>query len=133
MTILGLFILCISFFFVGMVRDLVGFTILVCFVSYGVSCSRGLLIAKITQSVSPKEMGKVNGYTTTLDSIAQIIGPIIGTLILTTADPAWWGITMSLIGLGAFLMVFKETKTYFERTSQIMKETKITQTVQKEI
>ncbi len=108
MTRMGLLILVITFFLVGFVRDVFGFTILMILISYGVSCSRGLLMSKITQSVSPKEMGKINGYTTTLDSMAQIFGPIVGTFILTLNEPNWLGIVMSLIALVSFLMVFKE-------------------------
>ena len=107
-TKLGLFIIIITFFLVGFVRNIWDMIILMLLVSYGVSCARGLLISKITQSVRPNEMGKVNGYITTLDSLAQIFGPIIGTLILTLYAPTWLGITMSLIALGAFIMVFKE-------------------------
>ena len=88
--------------------DVLTFLILMLFVSYGISCSRGLLISKVTQSVKPNEMGKINGYTTTLDSTAQIAGPIIGTLILSFYEPHWLGIVMSLIALVAFLMVFKK-------------------------
>jgi len=115
MTRLGLIILVISFFFVGLIRDIYGFAILLIIVSYGVSCSRGMLISKVTQSVSPKEMGRINGYTTTLDSIAQVIGPILGAFMLQTIDPIWFGLTISLIGLGAFLMVFKVITPYWQK------------------
>ena len=107
-TKMGLLIVVITFFLVGFVQNVWEMVILMLVVSYGVSCSRGLLISKVTQSVRPNEMGKVNGYITTLDSLAQIIGPIIGTLILTLYAPTWLGITMSLIALGAFIMIFKE-------------------------
>jgi len=113
MMILGLFILVITFFLIGFITNLIEFIILMVLISYGVSCSRGLLISKITQSVSPKEMGKINGYTTTIDSMAQIIGPIIGTLIISTMESYWLGIFLSIIALGAFLMIFKETTPYF--------------------
>ncbi|MFX0188316.1 MAG: MFS transporter [Candidatus Hodarchaeota archaeon] len=108
MTRLGLFILVLTFFVAGFVQDVFMLLILMLIVSYGVSCSRGLLISKITQSVTPKEQGKINGITTTLDSFAMIGGPIIGALLLTIYSPHWWGIVMGLIALMAFLMVFKK-------------------------
>ena len=106
-TKMGLIIVVITFFLVGFVTNIWEMILLMLIVSYGVSCCRGLLISGVTQSVRPNEMGKVNGYITTLDSVAQIIGPIIGTLILSLYDPVWFGVTMSLIALGAFIMVFK--------------------------
>jgi len=108
MTKLGLGILFITFFLTALVRDVIGFLILMLFVSYGVACSRGLLISKITQTVKPNEMGKINGYTTTLDSLAQIAGPITGAFILTMYDPSWLGVSLGLIALIAFVMIFKK-------------------------
>jgi MFS family permease len=108
MTKLGLFILVVTLFLAGFVQDVITLLILMLFVSYGVSCSRGLLISKITQSVTPKEQGKINGITTTLDSLAMIGGPIVGALLLTMYAPHWWGLVMGLIALVAFLMIFKK-------------------------
>jgi MFS family permease len=118
-TKLGLLIIIITFFLIGFIRDIWSLIILMLIVSYGVSCSRGLLISKTTQSVSPKEQGKINGYTTTLDSIAQIFGPIVGTLLLTFYDPFWFGVCMSLIALVAFIMIFKEIIPYHIKQEQL--------------
>jgi DHA1 family tetracycline resistance protein-like MFS transporter len=111
MTILGLSILVVTFLYVGVFASVYPepwiFIILMIFVSYGVSCSRGILISRVTQSVTPKEIGKINGYTTTLDSLAQIIGPILGTFLLERFDPALFGTFMAILALGAFLMDFK--------------------------
>jgi len=108
MTKLGLGILFVTFFLTAFVRDILSFLILMLFVSYGVSCSRGLLISKITQTVKPNEMGKINGYTTTLDSLAQIAGPITGAFILTFYDPSLLGVAMGLIAVVGFIMFFKK-------------------------
>ncbi len=113
MTRVGLLILVITFFLIGFVQDVIGFTVLMVIVSYGVSCCRGLLISKVTQTVSRKEMGKINGYTTTLDSMAQIFGPIVGSFILTVSQAYWWGILMCILALVAFFMVFKHITPYY--------------------
>ncbi|MBY8983954.1 MAG: MFS transporter [Candidatus Lokiarchaeota archaeon] len=111
MTILGLFILVIAFFLTGIFGLVYPetwiFIVLMVFVSYGVSCSRGLLISKITQSVTPKEMGKINGYTTTFDSLAQIIGPLLGVFLLGL-NPLFYGIATGTLAFGAFIMIFKK-------------------------
>jgi len=114
-TELGLLILVITFFLIGFIQNIVIFAIFMIVVSYGVSISRGLLISKITQTVSPKEMGKINGYTTTLDSLAQIFGPIVGTFILTVYQPFWLGILMSVLALVAFLMIFHKITPYYAK------------------
>ena len=112
MTILGLAVLVVAFFLTGIFGNFYPetwvFIILIVFVSYGVSCSRGILISKTTQSVSPREMGKINGYTTTLDSLAQVIGPLLGTFILQYYDPMLFGIVTGVAGFVAFIMTFKK-------------------------
>ena len=118
MTRMGLLIVAITFFLTGFIRDIVSFTILMLLISYGISCSRGLLTSRITQTVSPKEMGKINGYTTTMDSLAQVFGPIVGSFILTVTEAYWWGILMSILATVAFIMVFKKT-TLFYASSQV--------------
>jgi DHA1 family tetracycline resistance protein-like MFS transporter len=126
MTILGLSILTITFLYVGVFSSIYPepwiFIILMIFASYGVSCSRGILISRVTQSVSPKEIGKINGYTTTLDSIAQIIGPIVGTFILENYDPALFGSFMAILALGAFLMDFKVITPFLQKQFKLEKQ-----------
>ncbi len=111
MTILGLSVLVVTFFCIGIFANIYPepwiFIILMIFASYGVSCSRGILMSRVTQSVTPKEIGKINGYTTTLDSLAQIIGPIFGTFLLERFNPVFFGSFMAILALGAFLMDFK--------------------------
>jgi MFS family permease len=115
MTRLGLIILVITFFLFGFAREPISLIILLIFLSYGVSCTRGLLISKVTQTVTPNHIGKINGYTTTLDSIAQIIGPILGAFILTGFDPIFFGIVISSVAVGALLMDFNKIVPLMQR------------------
>ena len=121
MVILGLAILVISFFLTGIFGNYYPetwvFILILVFVSYGVSCSRGILMSRTTQSVSPKEIGKINGYTTTLDSLAQVIGPLLGTFILQYYDPLLFGIVTGVSAFVAFIMTFKKI-TPFMQTEQ---------------
>ncbi len=130
MTILGLFILVISFFLFGVFGTIYPttwiFIILMVIISYGVSCARGLLMSKVTETVTPKEIGKINGYTSTLDSIAQIIGPILGTFLLQEFDTYLYGLVISLIAFIAFIMAFKKIvplmqKDQFKKLDEILK------------
>ena len=126
MSILGLIILVIAFFLTGifgvLYPEIWVFIALMIFVSFGVSCSRGLLISKITQTVTPKEIGKINGLTTTLDSLAQVIGPTLGTLILTLYDPLLFGIITGVAAFIAFIMVFKKIIPFMQKVQFIQAE-----------
>jgi MFS family permease len=119
MKYLGLSILVGTFFLVGIFGtfypEIWIFIVLLVFASYGVSCSRGILISEVTQTVTPKEMGKINGYTTTLDSLAQIVGPLLGAFLLENFDPLLYGSIMGLLALGAFVMTFKNIVPLMQR------------------
>jgi MFS family permease len=117
--ILGLSILVITFILVGIFgtfyREIWIFIVLMVAVSYGVSCARGLMMSKVTETVSPKEIGKINGFTTTLDSLAHIFGPILGTFLIQEFDPYLFGLLMGLLASIALAMSFKNIIVYREK------------------
>ncbi len=119
MKVLGLSILVVVFILVGLFGTFYPvtwiFIILMVVASYGVSCARGLMMSKVTETVSPKEMGKVNGYTTTLDSLAQIFGPLMGAFLLQEFDPYLFGLVMGILAFVALTMSFKKIIPYREK------------------
>jgi MFS family permease len=116
---LGLSILVIIFILIGIFgtfyREIWIFIVLMVLVSYGVSCARGLMTSKVTETVSPKDIGKINGYTTTLDSLAQIFGPILGTFLIQEYDPYLFGLLMGTLAIIALSMSFKKIVVYREK------------------
>ncbi len=121
MKILGLSILTVVFILIGIFGAFYPapwiFIVLLVFASYGVSCARGLMMSKVTETVSPKEIGKINGYTSTLDSLAQIFGPILGTFLLSPPllSPFLYGSIMGILAFVALMMVFKKIVSYREK------------------
>jgi MFS family permease len=117
MKALGLSILVIVFILIGIFGVFYPaawiFIVLMVFASYGVSCARGLMMSKVTETVSPKEIGKINGITSTLDSLAMIFGPIIGTFLLP--NPFLFGSIMGILAFVALMMVFKKIVPYREK------------------
>ncbi len=104
---LGLVMFLISFFLVGFSINLWMFFSLIMIISFAASLTRGPLNSKISQSVSPMEQGKINGYSSGLDSFAQIIGPLLGTLMLNFFAPYFLSFLISSVALVPFLMGFK--------------------------
>lgn len=104
---LGLAMFLISFFLVGFSINLVMFFALIMVISFAASLTRGPLNSKISQSVSPMEQGKINGFSSGLDSFAQIIGPLLGTFMLSFFMPFYLSFLISSIALVPFLMGFK--------------------------
>ena len=111
---IGLTLFVICFFLIGFSPNAIMFFILLMIVSFSASLTRGPLNSKISQTVSPKIQGKINGYGSSLDSFAQIMGPLIGTFILQFFMPYWLGIVIAAIAFPPFLMAFQkiEEKKY---------------------
>jgi MFS family permease len=110
MIIMGLTLFIITFFIVGFTINPIFLVILSILISFAAASVRGNMLSLISQSVSPKIQGRINSYTTSLDSVAQIIGPIIGGVIFDLSveniiDPYWWGVLMSIFG-GIALILF---------------------------
>ena len=121
---LGLILLVITFFLIAFIRDVISLIIVMLLFSYGASCTRGPLIAKITLSVSPKEMGKINGYTSSLDSLGGIIGPLIVGFIIGIYGAFWLSLLITCLSLVAFVMNLKEIQPYSYRIQNTNKTLK---------
>jgi DHA1 family tetracycline resistance protein-like MFS transporter len=107
---LGLAIFLISFFLVGFSIKLSMFFIMIMSISFAASLTRGPLNSKISQSVSPMEQGKINGFSSGLDSFAQIVGPLLGTFMLNFFPPFFLSFLISSVALVPFIMGFKIIK-----------------------
>jgi len=110
----GLAMFFVSFFLIGFSTNIVMVIIILMFVSFAASLTRGPMLSKISQTTSPKVQGKINGLSSALDSVAQIIGPLAGAFILQMLPPYWLGIIVAFIALPALLMSFQkiEKKKY---------------------
>ncbi len=109
---LGLAIFLVSFFLVGFSTNILSIFILFMFISFAASLTRGPMNSKISQTVSPQEQGKINGISSALDSIAQIIGPLLGPFILDTLPPYWLGIVVAIIAFPALVISFQKIFTH---------------------
>ena len=105
----------VAFIFLGFVHDVLGFILILLLFSFAASCTRGPLTAKITLSISPKEMGKINGVSSSLDSLARVVGPLIAGFIIGAYGHFWLGLLMAAVALVAFVMNLKDIKPYTYR------------------
>ena len=106
-ALVGLGIFVIVFLLLGFVRNQIQFGFILCAVSFAASCSRGILTGFLSRAVKPWEQGRAMGMSSSLDSFAQITGPLVGGVVLGSS-PLWvYGGLASALALGAFLMALK--------------------------
>ena len=123
----GLVTFVIVFFLWGFCRDIYSFMVLLIIISFAASMTRGPLNSLISQSVKPKHQGAVNGNASSLDSFGQIVGPLVGTFILSLLHPGFLGFITACVAAGAFIMIFNVRiyRTVIESREKRMKSKKI--------
>jgi DHA1 family tetracycline resistance protein-like MFS transporter len=121
-SLLGLGIFVVVFFMLGYVTNQIQFGLVLCAVSFAAACSRGILTGFLSRAVKPWEQGRAMGVSASLDSFAQIVGPLVGGFILGSL-PLWvYGSLASALALGAFLMAFKRFEFQHERQQPVAQE-----------
>ena len=76
------------------------------FFAFGTGLYRPLLLASISRGVSRREQGAIMGITNSLGSLAQIIGPLMGTSAIQFLRPSSLGLVGSItMGIGLTLIV----------------------------
>jgi DHA1 family tetracycline resistance protein-like MFS transporter len=117
-SLLGLAVFVVVFALLGWVRNQVQFVAVLCGVSFAAACTRGILTAFLSRSVRPWEQGQAMGLSASLDSLAQIVGPLAGGYLLG-AQPLWtYGALAALFAAGALTMAFRRLDFAHERAEQ---------------
>jgi DHA1 family tetracycline resistance protein-like MFS transporter len=111
-SLLGLASFVIVFFLLGFVQNPFQFVLVMSGASFAAACTRGVLTGSLSRTVKPWEQGQAMGLSASLDSFAQITGPIIGAIALDYL-PTWvYGSTASALALIALLMGFKRLECH---------------------
>ncbi|MGM0469338.1 MAG: MFS transporter [Promethearchaeati archaeon] len=115
MILMGLSVFVVMFALIALFEDPIIVMILLIVVSFAASSVRGNLLSVISKSASVKIQGRINSYTTSLDSVAQIIGPIVGGAIFELTVQGlthqyWWSVIMTVNGAIALIMFYLKYK-----------------------
>ncbi|MHA1647034.1 MAG: MFS transporter [Promethearchaeota archaeon] len=119
----------ITFAMFGFVQAPWNLIVIFIFLSFSTSAIRAILVSFVSVLADPREQGKVQGVASSIDTFAQIIGPLAGGLLLQFLPLTLFGITpFVLIGIGFSLMHFnhglkqKFQETQARRKAQILEE-----------
>jgi MFS transporter, DHA1 family, tetracycline resistance protein len=101
---LGLACFVIAFFGFVLIDSLLFLGLILLVISFAASCSRGPITGFLSRAVGPKQQGKIMGISTSLDNFGQVLGPIIGGILLDQFDPIWFGVVIGILALISFMM-----------------------------
>ena len=118
---LGLAIFIGAFFLIGFVTEGYQLIIGLLFLSFAASSVRGILSSYLSRTVRPKQQGLAMGLGSSMDSAAQIIGPLLSGYILISFNLNYYGFVSGILSIIAFILVFIKIKFVFEKSEGIPK------------
>lgn len=126
-SLIGLGSYIISFGLLMVVSTFWQLAFVLMFISFSGAMSRGIIMGFASQAVDHRNQGKINGLTSSLDSVSQIIGPIIGSAILGLNTQIPFSLLLASIAIFPFIMGFRLFTFNFEqkKNQPIKKEQKL--------
>jgi DHA1 family tetracycline resistance protein-like MFS transporter len=119
-AMLGLGSYIIGYLLLGFVFEVWQLLVILFYISFSGATSRGITIGFVSRSVDFRNQGKIMGISTSLDNMSQILGPIIGGILLSLSNTALFGLTLSFISIIPFLLSFKVLKFGFDSRKNIV-------------
>jgi len=99
-----------TYLFFGIVTQVWELVILLFFLSFAGSISQGIITGFVSRSVDNQNQGKIMGITTGIDNLTQIIGPIVGGILLSLSGNIPYALVLSLLSVIPFLIGFRVLK-----------------------
>jgi DHA1 family tetracycline resistance protein-like MFS transporter len=90
------------------------------FLAFGTGVARPILTSKLTKAVKKEETGSLLGVNNSLNSIAQIVTPILGGVILKYFPPQILPLLSAIVFSLIFLMWRRAFVKFFKDTNQII-------------
>ncbi len=122
-AMLGLESYLFGYFLLGIVVAPWQLLLTVFFISFSGATSRGITIGFTSRSVDFRNQGKVMGLNTSLDNLSQILGPIVGGILLSLPNDIFYGLVLSILSIIPFIMSFQVLK--FGYDNRVIPSTKI--------
>lgn len=121
---LGSFIL--AYFLLGFVMEVWQLIIVLFYISFCGATSRGITIGFTSRVVDFRNQGKIMGITSSLDNLSQILGPLLGGILLSISNGFVFGIVLSTLSIIPFIISFQVLKFGFDNRK--MQKTQIPRT-----
>ncbi|MFX0103735.1 MAG: MFS transporter [Candidatus Hodarchaeota archaeon] len=112
---IGLTLFLFVFSLVGFVQVEWQFILILLGLSFAASSVRGVLTGFLSRSVDPRDQGTIQGYNTSLDTFAQIVGPLTSATVLTIFPLHLYGLFATIFAIIPFLIVFKPIEFKYEK------------------
>ena len=107
---IGFFLLAVGFLLLTFTHNTVLLSLALIVITPGIVLSSSTTSSLLTQSVSKHKHGEVLGIHQSINSICQIIGPLLGGLILAKFNSAFFGLIIAFLALLGLLIPLYQKK-----------------------
>jgi len=118
-ALVGLGTYIFAYIFLAFVTQAWQLAILFLFLSFAGSTSQGIITGFTSRSVDKRNQGKIMGITSGIDNVAQIIGPIIGGILLSFNVSLPYSLALSLLSTVPFIIGFQVLKFGYDNRKNI--------------
>ncbi len=115
LSLLGFISMALGYFFLGEVTTISFLLIALIFHTFGGSVLRPSITSQITKVVPRDQQGAILGVTQSLQSMAQIIAPLIGGYLIGKGHLSGWAWTCSGIALMGVILLLRQIKIEQEK------------------
>jgi MFS family permease len=133
MAILGLGTYIVAYLFLAFVTQAWELVIILFFLSFAGSTSQGVITGFTSRSVDQRNQGKIMGITTGIDNLSQIIGPILGGILLSFNGTLPYALVLSFLSAIAFTIGFQVLKFGYDNRKKLNAEIVSTDVIKPEI
>lgn len=89
----------IAFLWLVFLKDIVSYVMVSILVSFATTCSMDLMNGVMSKVVEKKELGEMIGLNAAAESVSLIIGPILGSFLISVSNNAFYGLTAAMVSL----------------------------------
>lgn len=89
----------IAFLWLIFLEDIVSYVMVSILVSLATTCSMDLMNGVMSKVVEKKELGEMIGLNAAAESVSLIIGPILGSYLISVSNNAFYGLTAAVVSL----------------------------------
>jgi len=121
-ALVGLGTYVISYLLFAFITQAWELVILLFFLSFAGSTSQGIITGFTSRSVDKQNQGKIMGITTGIENIAQIIGPIVGGILLSFNGNFPYALVLSFLSALPFILGFQVLKFGYDNRKTVTTE-----------
>lgn len=105
-VLIGFITFLLAYTWLTFLNNLWEYMVVLVLVGFGAACTLNVLNGMMSKSVGKERQGEMMGLSTAADNLSQILGPTIGTFLISLPNTYLYGLSTVVFSLVALLLSF---------------------------